>query len=122
MIGDFGLKLGGAAADELDRADPALGTPPGTLVVATTRGKHDDTYQRAVEEVEEMTAREGGTQSPHVRADMTYLETPAGGSVFSVGSIAWSASLSYADYDNNVARITGNVLREFTRRGVRTRS
>ena len=122
VIGDFGLKLGGAAADELDRADPALGTPPGTLVVATTRGKHDDTYQRAVEEVEEMTAREGGTQSPHVRADMTYLETPAGGSVFSVGSIAWSASLSYADYDNNVARITGNVLREFTRRGVRTRS
>ena len=75
-IGDFGLKLGGAAADELDRADPALGTPPGTLVVATTRGKHDDSYQRAVEEVEEMTARAGGTQSEHVRADMTYLETP----------------------------------------------
>ncbi len=117
VIGDFGLKLGGAAADELDRADPALGTPPGTLVVASTRGKHDDTYQRAVEEVEEMSSREGGTMSENVRADMTYLETPAGGSVFSVGSIAWSASLSYADYDNNVARVTRNVLQEFLRRG-----
>ncbi len=122
VIGDFGLKLGGAAADELDRADPALGTPPGTLVIASTRGKHDDTYQRAVEEVEEMSSREGGTQSEYVRADMTYLETPAGGSVFSVGSIAWSASLSHAHYDNNVARVTGNVLREFARRDGRSAS
>ena len=40
-----------------------------------------------------------------------------GGSVFSVGSIAWTASLSHAGYANNVARVTGNVLREFTRRG-----
>ena len=57
VIGDFGLKLGAAAADEIDRADAALGTPPGTLVLATTRGAHDDSYQRAVEEVEEMTSR-----------------------------------------------------------------
>src|SRR4029077_6558735 len=83
-IGDFGLKLGGAAADELDRADAALGTPPQTLVVATSHGAHDDSYQRAVEEVEEMSPREGGTQSEQVRADMTYLDTPGGGSVFSV--------------------------------------
>jgi N,N-dimethylformamidase len=117
VIGNFGLKLDGAAADELDRADAALGTPAGTLVVATTRGAHNDTYQRAVEEVEEMSARQGGSQSEHVRADMTFLETPGGGSVFSVGSIAWSTSLSYAGYDNNVARLTGNVLREFARRG-----
>jgi N,N-dimethylformamidase len=117
VIGDFGLKLDGAAADELDRADPDLGTPAGTLVVATTRGAHNDSYQRAVEEVEEMSARQGGSQTEDVRADMTFLETPGGGSVFSVGSIAWSTSLSYAGYDNNVARLTRNVLGEFTRRG-----
>jgi N,N-dimethylformamidase len=116
VIGGFGLKLGGAAGDELDRADAALGTPPGTLVVATTRGKHDDSYQRAVEEVEEMTAAAGGTHSEHVRADMTYLETPGGGSVFSVGSIAWTASLSYHGYANNVGTVTMNVLSEFVRR------
>jgi N,N-dimethylformamidase len=84
--------------------------------VATTAGKHDDSYQRAVEEVEEMTAKAGGTGSAHVRADMTYLETPGGGSVFSVGSIAWSASLSHKDYANNVATVTRNVLTEFVRR------
>jgi N,N-dimethylformamidase len=116
VIGDFGLKLGGAAGDELDRADFALGTPPGTLIVATTRGKHDDSYQRAVEEVEEMTATAGGAHSEEVRSDMTYLERPAGGSVFSVGSIAWSTSLPHNDYDNNVAKVTGNVLAEFIRR------
>jgi N,N-dimethylformamidase len=122
VIGDFGLKLGGAAADELDRADAELGTPPETLVLATSRGAHDDSYQRAVEEVQEMTSREGGSQSPYVRADMTYLETAGGGSVFSVGSIAWTASLSHADYANNVATVTGNVLREFARRGTRRAS
>jgi N,N-dimethylformamidase len=115
VIGDFGLKLGGAAADELDRADFSRGTPPGTLVIATTRGAHDDSYQRALEEVEEMNPRQGGTQSPYVGADMTYRETRGGGSVFSVGSIAWTASLSHAGYDNNVATLTRNVLTEYTR-------
>jgi hypothetical protein len=30
------------------------------------------------------------------------------GTVFSTGSIAWCGALSHNDYDNNVARITGN--------------
>jgi N,N-dimethylformamidase len=54
-----------------------------------------------------------GEQSPLVRADMTFFETPGGGAVFSVGSIAWGASLPYDGYDNNVARISGNVLARF---------
>ena len=36
-----------------------------------------------------------------------------GGGVFSTGSITWAASLSHDGYQNNVARITGNVLRRF---------
>jgi N,N-dimethylformamidase len=54
-----------------------------------------------------------GGEHPLVRADMVFYETPAGGAVFSTSSIAWSGSLSYNDYDNNVARITGNVLDRF---------
>jgi N,N-dimethylformamidase len=34
-IGVFGGIGGGAAGWEIDRADPALGTPPHTLIVAT---------------------------------------------------------------------------------------
>ena len=44
---------------------------------------------------------------------MVYFETPNDGAVFSVGSINWQGSLSHNDYDNNVSRITENVLREF---------
>jgi N,N-dimethylformamidase len=33
--------------------------------------------------------------------------------VFSVGSIAWTGALSHNGYDNDIARITENVLRRF---------
>ena len=40
-------------------------------------------------------------------------ETPRGGAVFSTSSIAWAGALSHNDYNNNVARITRNVLERF---------
>ena len=45
-------------------------------------------------------------------AEMTIFETPSHGSVFSVGSIAWPSSIPI---DDNVSRITANVLRQFVR-------
>jgi N,N-dimethylformamidase len=114
-IGDFGLKQGGAAGDEVDRADFARGTPAGTLVLATSTG-FDDTYPLLVVEDDAMEDRRATLRMPEVRADMTYFENPAGGSCFSVGSIDWSASLSHADYNNNVSRITKNVIEGFLRR------
>jgi N,N-dimethylformamidase len=113
LIGDFGNHLGGAAGAEIDRADARLGTPPHTVVLATSAGRHSDHFQRAVEELEATLPGQGGTESPEVRADMTYFETPQGGAVFSVGSISWSASLSHNGFDNNVARVTKNVLLRF---------
>ena len=112
LLGDFGLHLGGAAGWELDRADPALGTPAGTRVLATSVG-HSDSYQHAVEEAMRMSAQEGGTQQPLVRADMVYVPYPNGGAVFSTGSISYAGSLSHHGYDNNISRITANVLRRF---------
>jgi N,N-dimethylformamidase len=50
-----------------------------------------------------------------VRADVVYGRLGDGGEVFSVGSCNWCGSLSHAGYANNVARITGNVLRHFLR-------
>jgi N,N-dimethylformamidase len=44
---------------------------------------------------------------------MVFFETPSGGAVFSVGSIAWCASLPCNRFDNNVSRITRNVLDRF---------
>ena len=42
-----------------------------------------------------------------------FFETPGGGAVFSTGSIAWAGSLCHDGYDNNVSRMTENVLGRF---------
>jgi N,N-dimethylformamidase len=112
MIGNFGLIGGGAAGLELDRADPALGTPPHALVLASSVG-HSDAYQLVVEELLASQAGTGGAENALVRADMVFFENSHGGGVFSTGSIAWAGSLSYNNYDNNVSRITANVLNRF---------
>ncbi len=115
-IGDFGLAMGGAAGDELDRLDFELGTPPHALLLASSRG-HNHHYQQVIEDIPQLKSERlyGGSTHPPIRADMVYFETPHGGAVFSVGSISWCGSLSHNDYDNNVSRITENVLREFLR-------
>jgi hypothetical protein len=48
-----------------------------------------------------------------VRADMVFYEAPNGGAVWSSSLIAWAGSLSHNNYDNNVSRITNNVLTRF---------
>ena len=48
-----------------------------------------------------------------VPADMVYFEAPEAGAVFSVGSISWCSCLSFNGGDNNVSRVTENVLRKF---------
>lgn len=115
VIGDFGLVLGGASGDEIDRADVALGTPRHARVVATSQ-PHSKYYLIANEELLTPTPAIGGDRNPKVRSDMVYYETPAGGGVFSVGSISWAGSMAYNGFDNNVARLTTNVLHHFLHR------
>jgi len=112
ILGDFGLLQGGAAGLEIDCADPELGTPPHALVVARSE-EHSNTYELVSEEVR---VPHGGTDAvanPAIRADITFFETPAGGAVFSTGSIAYAGALPVDGFDNNIARLTGNVLRRF---------
>ena len=51
--------------------------------------------------------------NPDVYGDLVFFETPRGGAVFSFGSMAWCGGLSHNDYDNNVSRITQNVIARF---------
>ncbi|UGS36038.1 N,N-dimethylformamidase beta subunit family domain-containing protein [Capillimicrobium parvum] len=111
-IGGFGALLGGAGGYELDRIDYELGTPPHAMHLATATG-FSDIYQGVVEEVFMANSRQGGTVDPRVRADLVYFETPNQGAVFSTGSICWGTSLTHDDCDNNVSRLTGNVLDRF---------
>ena len=111
-IGDFGLIGGGAAGLELDAVKASLGTPPHALVLASSEA-HSDLVMLVNEEFGVVPPNLKGSEHPDVRADMVFFETPRGGAVFSTGSIAWCGSLSWNGYDNNVSRITGNVLRRF---------
>ena len=112
LIGDFGYHGEGAAGNELDYADRRMGTPPHALVLARSEN-HTDLYLVVNEEVLVNHSGLGGTENEKVHADMVFYETPNGGAVFSVGSICYPASLPWNGYDNNVARLTTNVLRRF---------
>lgn len=111
-LGDFGLNGGGAAGNEIDRADFALGTPPNALVLASSQ-MHTDIYLMTPEDLLDPTPTWSGTQCDLIRADMTFFETAGGGAVFSTGSIAWAGSMAWNGYDNHIARITENVIRRF---------
>ena len=112
LIGDFGLIGGGAAGLELDRADRALGTPPNALVLASSEN-HTPVYMVVLEEIFINAPGLCNGESDLVRADMVFFETPSGGAVFATSSIAWAGSLSHNNYQNNVSRITSNVLKRF---------
>jgi N,N-dimethylformamidase len=112
VIGDHGLAMNGAAGDELDRFDAALGSPPHAVVLASSRG-HSRYYAVVHEDLLQTTADLTGETNANVRADLTYFETAAGGAVFSTGSKSWCASLSWDGYDNDIARVSENVLRRF---------
>ena len=86
VIGDYGTQGGGAAGEEIDRFDPTLGSPEHGLVIATSEA-HRPGMLRVKEEFH-MTVPVG--DDAKVRADMTFFETPAGGAVFSTGSISYA--------------------------------
>ncbi len=112
IIGDFGLIGGGAAGIEMDCITRGLGSPPNMLRLASSEN-HSPMMLLVNEEFGVVPPNLGGDQNERVRADLAFGETPAGGALFAASSIAWCGSLSHNGYDNNVSRITWNVLRRF---------
>ena len=110
VFGDAGFMGGGAAGFELDSADEAFGTPPNALVVAKGIAIHPD-FRPVNEDM--LTIRHPRRHEDWSCADMVFFETPAGGAVFSVGSMTYVGSLPVNGYDNTLTRLTTNVLRRF---------
>jgi N,N-dimethylformamidase len=112
----------GAAGYEFDRVDTELGSPGTTLLLASSNRFNQSHIGMLDDRLWFMQGRDGATVGdpqvpgrPHrfARSDMSYLEYPQGGAVFSAGAICWRACLSAYGYDNTVARVTENVLRRF---------
>jgi N,N-dimethylformamidase len=109
-IGERGYMGGGAAGHELDRADVLLGTPYHALVVATAVVDHPQF--KPVNE-DRLGHQWPGPVEKLIRADMVFFETPAGGAVFSVGSMNFVGALPIDGYDNLLTRMMTNVVKRF---------
>ncbi|HEX5292860.1 MAG TPA: N,N-dimethylformamidase beta subunit family domain-containing protein [Streptosporangiaceae bacterium] len=98
VLGDYGALGGGVVGQEWDNAaGHELG--PGHLILTSSR---DHTLVPPM----------FGAVRPDYHADLVYYRRGAG-AAFSVSSMAWCGALSHRDYDNQVARITRNVLSRF---------
>jgi N,N-dimethylformamidase beta subunit-like protein len=109
VIGTEGLNQGGAVGFEFDRFDPAL-APPGCTVLATAvpaDGSFFRNYELGI----------GRAPDPETRCDLVVRRTPAGGLVFSLGSITASGCLPVRNGRNDLARICTNVLQATLRTG-----
>lgn len=111
-LGDFGLRGGGAGGVEVDRVEKSLSLPAG-LVRLATADRLGCGGMPTPEEVRTINRGLAGDQNAQVRADLIYMPTEHGGSVFTTGSIAWICTLSCHRYDNNVSRLMANVLTRF---------
>ena len=115
IFGDYGVDRvnGGVVGFEIDRYNPGNGAPRHTLRLATS-----EPLLPKVEEVKLSMMPLAVYYSPapeehSARADLLFFETPNGGAMFSTGSITWMSSTPQNNYDNDVARITLNVIRRF---------
>jgi len=98
VIGDYGSLGGGVVGQEWDNAaGHTFGA--GHLILASSR---DHTLIPPM----------FGALRPDYHADLVLYFNGAG-TVFSVSSMAWAGALGHRDYDNDIARISQNVLRRF---------
>jgi len=115
VFGDYGIDRvhGAAAGFEVDKFNPGNGVPRHALNLAKS-----EPLKEKIEEVKMATAPISVHYTPahpaeHGQADLVFFETPNGGAVFSTGSITWMSSTPEKNYDNDVAKITNNVLKRF---------
>jgi N,N-dimethylformamidase len=102
----------GGSGIEIDAVDPTLGTPWGTVVLATSAGHSDDMLE--ARENFNMTSRIlGGARNPRAHSDVVLVPRERGGAVFSTGSIAFASSLCHDDAVNDVSTLLGNVFDRF---------
>ena len=106
-FGETGFMGGGAAGFELDSVNFKYGSPPNVLIVAKGIVIHED-YGWVNEDM--LVHRHPLPQEDWSCADMTFFETPAGGAVFSVGSMTYAGSLVVP---GTLRTLTTNVLKRF---------
>ena len=112
IIGNFGLSGGGAAGLEIDSYNKELGSPDNAIILGSSKN-HTDLYLMTPEDLLDPAPGIGGTESEKIKSDIVFFKTKNNGAVFSVGSVAWGGSMAWNKYQNNISKITANVLNGF---------
>jgi N,N-dimethylformamidase len=97
----------------LDRADPALGTPDGTAILAVSEDPPASFVAVPEELLSHVNTVNGEKAQALKRGEIIYFETPGGGAVFAVGSITYCGSLWRQGFEGPISRLTENVVRRF---------
>ena len=115
VFGDYGIDRvhGGAAGFEIDRYHANNGAPRHLLHLATSEPLRPTVEDVKLGALPLSISYHPATAEPWARADVVFFETPNGGAVFSTGSICWISSSLDRDFNNDIARITSNVIRRF---------
>jgi N,N-dimethylformamidase len=116
VFGEYGIDKvkGGAVGFELDRYVAGNGVPRHALNLATSEPLHPKIED--VQILDTLPLRIAYHPAPDdvwAQADLVFFETDNGGAVFSTGSITWMSSTLDNQYDNDVAKITRNVIDRF---------
>jgi N,N-dimethylformamidase len=114
VIGDYGLSGGGAAGFELDRADPMLGTPDATVILARSENPLPSFLPVPEELLSNTNTINGEKVEDLSRGEIVYFDTPSGGAVFSVGSITFCGSLWRNGFEGPISQLLENVVRRFS--------
>jgi N,N-dimethylformamidase len=108
VLGNFGI-FGAAVGQEIDRTNRAYGTPPHAIVLARSEN-HSSSMMYVIEEMDAVNPLLASYLA-QTYAEVVFFETPAGGAVFSVGSMTWCGSLIHNGYDNDVSTMTVNAVK-----------
>lgn len=116
-FGTYGIDRarGGCAGFEIDRFNPGNGAPRHALHLAES-----NTLMKTVEHVKMSVMPASITYEQEecavdawAKASLVFFETANGGAMFSTGSITWISSALEKNWDNDVCKITMNVINRF---------
>ncbi|RDH81859.1 MAG: hypothetical protein DIZ78_15515 [endosymbiont of Escarpia spicata] len=115
VFGDYGIDKvhGGAAGFEVDRYKPENGVPRHALHLAKSEPLRLSVTNTTLGILPVSVKYTPSKDEITAQADLMFFETANGGAMFSTGSITWLGSLLENNTDNDVARITGNVIQRF---------
>lgn len=115
IFGDYGVDRvhGAAAGFEIDKYVPGNGVPRHALHLATSEKLREKIEDVKLSVMPLTVYYHPAAEDVHGKADIVFFETPEGGAMFSTGSICWMSSTLEDNFNNDIAKITHNVIKRF---------